>query len=752
MKNDFIEFFLFHHPKFEAEIHPVLSTSTTHFINAWGTLRTIRRSLFITATLAAVLDIHTGIPAKEYPSALAVEIQACFECGIDSSGTVPEADTVIAVQWLRVCHLLFRRFAISAYRRASLPVLRRALEFAMGKDSAKLRASLLPVCYTHLDSDNIPTSKDFENGYLDSQTLLAVIKATLAWDALFAIFDAVPKETYPLLWPRISQWAVFFDAHQEQLPSKDAPSTTFLFMFVHMASTIFRAEETIKHEMLSTRSVIMLLGRAWAIFATLDDDKELRHHERVLHYFLALPHLAESVGGTIHDIGLFLVRCIYAHSVLRVSSSCPAEGWYTDRLLQFLGDIDGFSICSHNMSLASALARPITPLLAAAIRHKLVYHLVRITVIVCGEDTKESVNHYLMLVLRILLHWDASALHEALDGGLLRVLAMVAGWGEENTTLTAQCVRRFLTFIPSTLVYHKTLTIVQSGLEQAKALYMSESFRMSYIGPQWFAMMELLQSRMGVFRAISTPDSEPRAACDNLQCAKMDRRSSFQRCSGCTTFYYCSETCQRTDWFEGGHRSACQLYEDLIPNENADGLPSSTDRAFLRALLQTFYTSHYTEFYTRRSLALDCDSDVLAIPIVDFTSLSDPVSTPATPTVKVHFLHIGDDDDSYSDGSDCDDSGSDYSYSDESNSEESSAEETAQSATDSRASHGSEDRTSGTKSPASSADHSSDSEDATDSDSGNTSEYSGDLFLDADCETCGDAFCLGHQPHPHCKT
>nr|GAT47560.1 predicted protein [Mycena chlorophos] len=76
--------FFFPHAKSTLEMHPLLRTPPDDFLHAWGRLRVTKRSLFITATLAAVLDLHDNVKPKSYPRAFTDELPACFHCGVDA--------------------------------------------------------------------------------------------------------------------------------------------------------------------------------------------------------------------------------------------------------------------------------------------------------------------------------------------------------------------------------------------------------------------------------------------------------------------------------------------------------------------------------------------------------------------------------------------------------------------------------------------------------------------------------------------
>jgi hypothetical protein len=97
------------------------------------------------------------------------------------------------------------------------------------------------------------------------------------------------------------------------------------------------------------------------------------------------------------------------------------------------------------------------------------------------------------------------------------------------------------------------------------------------------------------------------------QCNKKEMKEFFQICSKCKIFYYCSRQCQRTDWYEGGHRAACSAYGIHYLSMESDHTTKSQlnfiaysgaykdltkfDRDFMRALLDCTYITHKGSIY-----------------------------------------------------------------------------------------------------------------------------------------------------------
>ncbi|KAJ7048854.1 hypothetical protein C8F01DRAFT_1239183 [Mycena amicta] len=79
--------YIFRHPKFEEEIHLMSrGIPDTHWKRAYAGLRVMQRLLFISATLAAILDLHAGIPpSPRWLQDITRVYDTCFQCGIDAA-------------------------------------------------------------------------------------------------------------------------------------------------------------------------------------------------------------------------------------------------------------------------------------------------------------------------------------------------------------------------------------------------------------------------------------------------------------------------------------------------------------------------------------------------------------------------------------------------------------------------------------------------------------------------------------------
>ncbi|KAJ7062611.1 hypothetical protein C8F01DRAFT_1251421 [Mycena amicta] len=100
----------------------------------------------------------------------------------------------------------------------------------------------------------------------------------------------------------------------------------------------------------------------------------------------------------------------------------------------------------------------------------------------------------------------------------------------------------------------------------------------------WVPFEELLRDRVAALWWYLSDKRVARRMCDNLNCGKIGEKAEFKKCSGCSTFCYCSAECEREDWKAGGHKNACFSYESLRLHNQSLEL-TMREKSFLHGLL-----------------------------------------------------------------------------------------------------------------------------------------------------------------------
>ncbi|KAJ7673200.1 hypothetical protein DFH06DRAFT_57820 [Mycena polygramma] len=214
-------------------------------------------------------------------------------------------------------------------------------------------------------------------------------------------------------------------------------------------------------------------------------------------------------------------------------------------------------------------------------------------------DTQESVHLSLALLERLLTtpSWYL-CLVEALKAGLLRLLVDCA-------TRFASYVGHNLKFLLEKLMTHGLVyyhVVVRMKKAVAKLAHTSSTteFKALDIYKQWTALTDLVEKRRAILK-----EARLSPACDNIECGEM-QTAPCRRCSGCETFYYCSQACQVFDWKQGGHRENCALYRTVSLSE-LSGLLGVRERQFLRALVQRDYQDNIRSVCEKQVAAIAGD-------------------------------------------------------------------------------------------------------------------------------------------------
>ncbi|KAJ7095571.1 hypothetical protein C8R44DRAFT_889991 [Mycena epipterygia] len=191
-------------------------------------------------------------------------------------------------------------------------------------------------------------------------------------------------------------------------------------------------------------------------------------------------------------------------------------------------------------------------------------------------------------------HWLLSAL----ENGLLR--AIVSALAVHLGPPIGRQVDFMLKIVAASSVYYPILGTIGAALCALDAPTSTVPLHPARMHAKWQKFEELIRGHLAVLEMFNS-EYVARKACDNSQCSKIADKAGFQRCSGCLSFYYCSQECPIVDWGLGGHRLACAAYGTLRLNDRQR--LRVREREFLRALV------HHDYRYVKPSI--DAQQDVL---------------------------------------------------------------------------------------------------------------------------------------------
>ncbi|KAJ7670068.1 hypothetical protein DFH06DRAFT_1179929 [Mycena polygramma] len=453
---------------------------------------------------------------------------------------------------------------------------------------------MLPVFYTNLDPAGVPDLDhyDTENPSADAEKCIG--RALLSLLCLYV--TKFPSSIGPDIWPRVWPWIQFLYIYREHLPNAPSQSEdVFCLDFLMFVGNFANHGESFAL-ILATPGVRFLVAKAWPHVPHIMDPRKRELGFTDLRSFMVNTTIAEPInfaeivdgaGGTLGHVADLIT--------LYMEAMFPAQGGtiqyayvvFTSAIVDFVIRIE------PAFDDSDSVMGPLGPLGTALVSRRIVPILTRLLCTLGGSTVSlasSTITNCFKVLGSILaanpgkITW----LSDALEFQLLRALVICAGGPH------AARVQNFLEFfvvvlIPPRLVHPGVLAALAIGLDDADELACADTFRRSRIYNRWKQFSELAEDRITLLDSYKDHESPSMRACDNLQCGQIRVKSTFRRCSGCLSLYYCSKSCQSLDWLEGGHRQACKTYGTLSLRGNNELDLTARDRSFLRALIHHDY-------------------------------------------------------------------------------------------------------------------------------------------------------------------
>ncbi|KAF7346747.1 MYND-type domain-containing protein [Mycena sanguinolenta] len=452
----------------------------------------------------------------------------------------------------------------------------------------------LPVFYTNLDTAELPDLDTFDTEAPPPDTVSAIGRALVSLYSLYAMKSL--EITGADLWPRVWPWARFLHVYRAQLPGSPPDESDFCLSFLSFARLGLDHPGTLTL-MMATPWFWYMLAQAWIHLPTISGLRSKLVARNDLTWFLVqdqvtdpanMAQLIEGVGGTLAHLAQLVLLFIDGIVPADEASMDQTLIDYLDRMLTFVGLVepalqDPFQATAVLGPFGKALlARNIIPILIRAF---------------CSlsnspaPPTLTALCSCFDLLAGLFLTSDGYAtMPEALDAGLLRALVMSAQCSFANDVHEKYYKLYFTLFLPYSLVHYRFLSALAVALHGITHLVDTTAFKQCSTYEMWTEFLSLANERLEVLTTFdSSRSSRNVKACDNLQCSNVDVKNAFRRCSGCLSFYYCSQICQITDWRHGGHREACSSYGTLFLSAKNDEESTARQRSFLRTLVQYDY-------------------------------------------------------------------------------------------------------------------------------------------------------------------
>ncbi|KAF7344646.1 hypothetical protein MVEN_01624800 [Mycena venus] len=501
--------------------------------------------------------------------------------------------------------------------------------------SSAQSAPLHPVFYVNLDPIGIPDQ-------LDGMPF----PVSRAFESIKALFGGPPIPTAAMadLWPRFWPWVQFFDLHIGYFSAPNQFGEDFPLNFVHFIWP-FR-DEPIFSLMTATRGVRSIIAKAWSLAVPLTINKKPRRDAALRGVFgcmlggmnaagpANLAEFVEGTGGSINHLASVIIALFEGLVPTPDTQVSPGECMFLRSLFVFIDTTDRITENSgrptESYLLFSALhsqglVRVLTTVLSAvsAIRDP-------------SRDDGTLVVHDCFVTLSIAFRTRSahSSLEEAVQYNLLRVM-LVCGNLARVSPLLDQLLMETL---PAALIYYRVVMRVDDALHRILEADLLDSSPLSRT-EAWRKFVQLAKQRLQILRNLKRASWSYSKACDNLECSHLRDRHRFARCSGCKNRYYCSNSCQISDWKDGGHRKTCASGSNLSLNTSQDF--NWRERAFMRAVLHANYLEN------RPWILKDHNSfpqrHPTEVPLVCFDySLGSPIIRVTSATRSYHAKKFGD--------------------------------------------------------------------------------------------------------------
>ncbi|KAJ7658273.1 hypothetical protein DFH06DRAFT_1131271 [Mycena polygramma] len=390
------------------------------------------------------------------------------------------------------------------------------------------------------------------------------------------------------LWPRVWNWAEFFNTYWDHLPNLDEVGKSFLRVAICSLLLKLREDPETGRIMAATRGVRRAMAAGWATM--------VRHHtlpappaalgELAMPLFALseveedvtdprnIEEVVEGCGGSYGDFASVLTQ--YLSHAAPDAKSQMAVGALTPALtyLQLTLNNDDFN--------SALLSNGIIPALVSSLA-------------IDGEPPLGGLSHrpvdlcFMTLVEYLQVPPGLPWIPQALEAGLLRY---VVSFGEKMAQPSEKGMYPALkalltTILPSSLVSYAVITQMKKSFAAVELASQSREFVQSALFGDWTVFRRLVKERVAVLDAWESSGRVSFLACDNMKCGKIEKREMFRCCSACQTANYCSAKCQRVDWLDA-HREVCAALKSYNLVFHVPGL-KARDRAFMRELLHVDY-------------------------------------------------------------------------------------------------------------------------------------------------------------------
>ncbi|KAJ7614970.1 hypothetical protein FB45DRAFT_1064583 [Roridomyces roridus] len=476
--------------------------------------------------------------------------------------------------------------------------------------SASQRSLLLPVWFANLDLEKIPTSDQLEDMHGGSAIVEDIQCAIISVDSIMRL--RLKGDVGTSLWPRVWGWFEFLEMHRNYLSAADIPLLPEIDAYCTFITFVsFVRVHPATYDLMSTTPQFWgFIVEAWSLIPQMDDTAgEAAEAVRAIMLHVVaqllvaskaspdsqiLAEMIEAAGSIDH-----LARLVLEFIRVTITEPLPDSASPASYLQNLLFFAIGAGVCQDKESDMTSRR-----LISALCELDLNRELLSVIFFLCDRSDPDAwivlglcvwLMRYMVNLSRPNMWLDA-----LLQRGLLRALILVthrAGIdSDEVEPRLREPLRAFLRDVTSGLVYYRPIITFEKAFKEAQGSISADTFKDHPLSADWKHFLTATRDLLDALEGFHSPSFRTLKACDNLECGSIGETNAMAgRCSGCHTFYYCSQECQKIDW-KAGHRNCCASHSGLLLAEHDDPNLSFKERSFLRALV------HHKYLKERRSI------------------------------------------------------------------------------------------------------------------------------------------------------
>ncbi|KAJ7050656.1 hypothetical protein C8F01DRAFT_1177730 [Mycena amicta] len=430
----------------------------------------------------------------------------------------------------------------------------------------------LPALYAVLETSDISKLQETQLEALGRQQVMVItgrVVTALGVLGFLAEEDVIPHEAIPEIWARAWPWINFLSVYEAQLPfptyiqyGSKCVMNLVLFVFLFQ-----RADPSVQRDMVHLDGLHTFVGQAWRDVVRHKDMKCLEAASLAIDNMFKsyldgdLPEaewklLVAASGGSLAGLAQCMaqhLRLVYPHSQPKPATALMQREILgvrdiLYRIFGFVGpEVDDETpqpFCAEFATQGGFVA------------------LTRACLSIALAQSTVKSDGILSHLLRILGGCFQAApsikyIVQSIKAGFLRAVCLAARRAYRDTFLLEEVDTLLHSVLPKYTVFPSVLYALADALEELGPLS-AEQYFLPRLRVTWQRWMKVLQPRIQLALDLKLGNESIPLVCNNLECSKVAKKEEFKLCGRCHRRSYCSQDCQRVDYYTYDHRRRCE--------------------------------------------------------------------------------------------------------------------------------------------------------------------------------------------------